>query len=32
VSPDGYIVTDDHVIAKAADVQVMLSDRRVFKG
>ncbi len=32
VSPDGYIVTNNHVIAKASDIQVMLSDRRMFKG
>jgi len=32
VSPDGYIVTNNHVIAKATDIQVLLSDKRTFKG
>jgi serine protease Do len=32
VSSEGYIVTNNHVIAKASDVEVMLSDKRVFKG
>lgn len=32
VSPDGYIVTNNHVIAHASDIQVMLSDKRTFKG
>ncbi|MBZ5513534.1 MAG: trypsin-like peptidase domain-containing protein, partial [Acidobacteriia bacterium] len=31
VSADGYIVTNNHVIAKATEIEVMLSDRRVFK-
>jgi serine protease Do len=31
VSADGYIVTNNHVIAKATDVEVMLSDKRTFK-
>jgi Do/DeqQ family serine protease len=31
VSPDGYIVTNNHVVAKASEIQVMLSDKRVFK-
>jgi serine protease Do len=31
VSPLGYIVTNNHVIAKASDIQVMLSDKRTFK-
>jgi serine protease Do len=31
VSPEGYIVTNNHVIAKASDVDVMLSDKRTFK-
>ncbi len=31
LSPEGYIVTNNHVIAKASDIQVMLSDKRVFK-
>jgi Do/DeqQ family serine protease len=33
VSPDGYIVTNDHVVfwGKAKDIEVMLSDRRTFK-
>ena len=32
VSPDGYIVTNNHVVAKATEIQVMLSDKRMFKG
>jgi serine protease Do len=32
VSPDGYIVTNNHVIAKATEIQVTLSDKRTFKG
>lgn len=32
VSADGYILTNNHVIAKARDIQVTLSDKRVFKG
>ncbi len=31
VSPQGYIVTNNHVIANATDIQVMLSDKRTFK-
>jgi serine protease Do len=33
VSPNGYIVTNDHVVfwGKAKDIEVMLSDRRTFK-
>jgi serine protease Do len=31
VSSQGYIVTNNHVIAKASDIQVMLSDKRTFK-
>ena len=31
VSPQGYIVTNNHVIAKASDIEVMLSDKRNFK-
>jgi len=31
VSPDGYIVTNNHVIARATEIEVMLSDKRVFK-
>src|SRR5512135_2487277 len=31
VTPDGVIVTNNHVVARATDVQVMLSDKRVFK-
>jgi len=31
VSPKGYIVTNNHVIAKASDIEVMLSDKRNFK-
>jgi len=32
VSPDGYILTNNHVIAKASDIEVLLSDKRTFKG
>jgi len=32
VSPDGYILTNNHVISKATDIEVMLSDKRQFKG
>jgi serine protease Do len=32
VAPDGYIVTNNHVIAKATEIEVMLSDKRTFKG
>jgi serine protease Do len=32
VSPDGYIVTNNHVVAKATEIQVSLSDKRTFKG
>lgn len=32
VSPEGYIVTNNHVIAKATEIEVMLADKRVFKG
>jgi len=32
VSPDGYILTNNHVIAKATDIKVMLADKREFPG
>jgi serine protease Do len=32
VSPDGYVVTNNHVIAHATSIEVMLPDRRTFKG
>lgn len=32
VSSDGYIITNNHVIADAVDVEVLLADRRQFKG
>lgn len=32
VSPDGYIITNNHVIAEAVTVEVLLADRRQFKG
>jgi serine protease Do len=32
VSPDGYIITNNHVVADALDVEVILADRRQFKG
>jgi len=31
VSADGYIVTNNHVISKATEIEVMLSDKRTFK-
>jgi serine protease Do len=31
VSPDGYILTNNHVIEKATDIKVVLGDRREFK-
>ena len=30
--PDGYIITNNHVVADAVDVEVLLADRRQFKG
>jgi serine protease Do len=32
VSPDGYIVTNDHVVSKATQIEVLLSDKRLLKG
>jgi serine protease Do len=32
VSPEGYIITNNHVVAKAAEIEVTLSDKRTFKG
>lgn len=32
VSPDGYILTNNHVIEGASDIKVYLSDKREFKG
>lgn len=32
VSPDGYILTNNHVVAKATDIKVMLPDKREFPG
>ena len=32
VSSDGYIVTNNHVVAKATEIEVLLSDKRTFKG
>ncbi|MGA8439093.1 MAG: DegQ family serine endoprotease [Candidatus Sulfotelmatobacter sp.] len=31
-SPDGYILTNNHVVDKAADIKVMLADKRRFPG
>ncbi len=31
VSPDGYIVTNSHVVQDAAEVQVLLADKRTFR-
>lgn len=32
VSPDGYILTNNHVIEKATDIKVLLPDKRTFPG
>ncbi|MGH7230785.1 MAG: Do family serine endopeptidase [Nitrospiraceae bacterium] len=32
VTADGYIITNNHVVADATDVDVLLGDRRQFKG
>lgn len=32
VSPEGYIITNNHVVADAVDVEVVLADRRQYKG
>jgi serine protease Do len=32
VTADGYIVTNNHVVADAVDVEVVLADRRQYKG
>ncbi len=32
ISPDGYILTNNHVIDKATDIKVFLSDKRQFTG
>jgi Do/DeqQ family serine protease len=32
VSADGYIVTNNHVVSKATEIEVLLSDKRSFKG
>src|SRR5262249_38158500 len=31
VSADGYIITNNHVVAEAVDVEVILADRRQYK-
>ena len=31
ISPDGYIITNNHVVEGATDVKVTLSDRRIFE-
>lgn len=31
ISPDGYIVTNNHVVQDASDIEVTLNDKRVFK-
>jgi serine protease Do len=32
VSPDGYILTNNHVVDKATEIRVMLTDKRQFPG
>jgi serine protease Do len=32
VSADGYIVTNNHVVSKATEIEVLLSDKRLLKG
>ena len=32
VGPDGYILTNNHVVGRAKEIDVMLSDKRTFKG
>lgn len=32
VSPDGYIITNNHVVEKADEIKVTLLDKRTFKG
>jgi Do/DeqQ family serine protease len=32
VTPDGYIVTNNHVIKDATEIEIQLSDKRSFKG
>jgi Do/DeqQ family serine protease len=32
VSADGYIVTNNHVVSRATEIEVLLSDKRHFKG
>jgi hypothetical protein len=32
VSPDGYIITNNHVVEKADEIKVTLVDKRAFKG
>ena len=31
ISPDGYIVTNNHVVEKSAEIEVTLNDKRTFK-
>ena len=32
VSPDGYIITNNHVVEKSDEIKITLPDRRTFKG
>ena len=32
ISPDGYILTNEHVVDKATDIKVVLADKRQFAG
>ncbi len=31
ISPDGYIVTNNHVIEKSSEIEIVLNDKRTFK-
>jgi len=31
ISPDGYIITNNHVVANASEIQITLNDKKVYK-